>query len=58
MIYVSSFQANGTTIPVTLENVEEYVGAVLDYTLRKGISRQVEAFRQGEVALYWAAIVC
>ncbi|GHJ87332.1 hypothetical protein NliqN6_3734 [Naganishia liquefaciens] len=39
--------ANGANIPVTTENVEEYVEAVLDYTLRRGISRQVEAFRQG-----------
>ncbi|KAJ9093566.1 hypothetical protein QFC19_008293 [Naganishia cerealis] len=38
---------NGASVPVTVENIEDYISAILDYTLRKGISRQVEAFREG-----------
>lgn len=41
-------QANGASVPVTIDNVQDYVSAILDHTLRKGISRQVEAFREGK----------
>ncbi|KAJ9122448.1 hypothetical protein QFC22_001873 [Naganishia vaughanmartiniae] len=37
---------NGANVSVTVENIEDYTSATLDYTLRKGIERQVEAFRE------------
>jgi hypothetical protein len=41
-------QTNGASVPVTVENIENYTSAILDYTLRKGIERQVDAFREGQ----------
>ncbi|GIK07061.1 ubiquitin fusion degradation protein 4 [Aspergillus viridinutans] len=38
---------NGSNVPVTIENVDEYVDRVVDMTLGSGVQRQVEAFRTG-----------
>lgn len=38
---------NGANVSVTIDNVEKYVDGVIEYTLRKGIRRQLEAFEQG-----------
>ena len=38
---------NGANIPVTIENVGNYVEKVIDFTLGNGIQRQVDAFRTG-----------
>jgi len=38
---------NGKDIPITIENVGEYVDKVIDLTLGSGIQRQVDAFRTG-----------
>ncbi|KAF7117938.1 hypothetical protein CNMCM5793_007288 [Aspergillus hiratsukae] len=38
---------NGSNIPVTIENVDQYVDRVVDMTLGSGVQRQVEAFRTG-----------
>lgn len=40
-------QPNGANIDVTIDNVELYVNKVIDFTLRSGVQRQVEAFRAG-----------
>ena len=37
----------GSNIPVTIDNVASYIDLVLDFTLGKGVARQVEAFRKG-----------
>ena len=38
---------NGSNIPVTMENVGNYIEKVIDMTLGSGIQRQVDAFRAG-----------
>ncbi|KAG0645743.1 HECT-type E3 ubiquitin transferase [Hyphodiscus hymeniophilus] len=38
---------NGSTIPVTIDNVETYLDKVIDMTLGSGVQRQVDAFRTG-----------
>ena len=38
---------NGSDIPVTLDNVGDYIDKVFDLTLGSGVQRQVEAFRAG-----------
>ena len=38
---------NGSNIPVTLDNVRDYIEKVLDLTLGSGVERQIEAFRAG-----------
>jgi len=37
----------GSEQSVTIENVDQYVDAVLDFTLGSGVQRQVDAFRTG-----------
>ena len=37
----------GKDIAVEIENVEEYVELVIDWTLRRGVAEQVLAFKQG-----------
>jgi len=39
--------SDGSNVPVTIENVGEYVDKVVDMTLSGGVRRQVAAFRQG-----------
>ena len=38
---------NGSTIPVTIDNVDIYLDKVIDMTLGSGVQRQVDAFRAG-----------
>ncbi|EED21993.1 ubiquitin-protein ligase Ufd4, putative [Talaromyces stipitatus ATCC 10500] len=38
---------NGSNINVDLDNVELYLDRVIDFTLGKGVERQIEAFRAG-----------
>ncbi|KEF63848.1 E3 ubiquitin-protein ligase TRIP12 [Exophiala aquamarina CBS 119918] len=38
---------NGQEIPVTMDNVQDYVDKVLDLSLGSGVRRQVEAFQTG-----------
>ena len=38
---------NGANIPVTIDNVTNYVDKVVDFTLGSGVQRQIEAFRAG-----------
>jgi E3 ubiquitin-protein ligase TRIP12 len=38
---------NGADTPVTIFNVDEYIGKVIDMTVGSGVKRQVEAFRAG-----------
>ncbi|KIW04370.1 uncharacterized protein PV09_04654 [Verruconis gallopava] len=38
---------DGSNIPVTIDNVGQYIDAVLDFTLGSGVRRQVDAFRAG-----------
>jgi E3 ubiquitin-protein ligase TRIP12 len=38
---------NGSTISVTIDNVEVYLEKVIDMTLGSGVQRQVDAFRAG-----------
>ncbi|KAL1297833.1 hypothetical protein AAFC00_006361 [Neodothiora populina] len=40
-------QPSGSSIDVTIDNVELYVSKVIDFTLRSGVQKQVEAFRAG-----------
>jgi len=40
-------QPNGKEIPVTIENVNEYITEVLDSIIGKGVAIQVKAFREG-----------
>ncbi|KAL8715868.1 MAG: hypothetical protein Q9220_000535 [cf. Caloplaca sp. 1 TL-2023] len=37
----------GGNVPVTLDNVADYIDKVVDMTLRRGVQRQVDAFRAG-----------
>ncbi|BES94932.1 Sad1 / UNC-like C-terminal [Nesidiocoris tenuis] len=39
--------SNGSDIEVTMENIEDYIDLTIDFCLEKGISRQMEAFRNG-----------
>ncbi|KAG9228679.1 hypothetical protein BJ875DRAFT_489629 [Amylocarpus encephaloides] len=38
---------NGSTISVTIDNVELYLEKVIDMTLGRGVQRQIDAFRAG-----------
>jgi len=38
---------NGSNIPVTMDNVGQYLDKVIDLTLGSGVQRQVDAFRAG-----------
>lgn len=38
---------NGSNTSVTIANVGDYVDTVIDFTLGKGVRRQIESFRQG-----------
>ena len=38
---------NGSNIPVVISNVERYLEAVIDLTLRNGVQKQIEAFKTG-----------
>ena len=38
---------NGANVNVTIDNVDEYVGKVVDLTLGSGVQRQVDAFKAG-----------
>ncbi|KAI9280212.1 hypothetical protein BC943DRAFT_283384 [Umbelopsis sp. AD052] len=40
-------KANGSQIPVTIHNVDEYLDLVMEAVTGSGIARQVEAFRSG-----------
>ena len=40
-------QPNGKEIPVTIENVNDYITEVLDAIIGKGVAIQVKAFREG-----------
>ena len=39
--------ANGRNVEVTIDNVGEYVDAVVDLTLGRGVKSQIESFRSG-----------
>eukprot|EP01136_Pigoraptor_vietnamica_P023644 Opistho-1_new@75955 len=43
---------NGRDFAVTLDNLEEYLGLVVEVTLRSGVRRQFEAFRTGFNAVF------
>lgn len=47
MSEVDVTQPDGANIPVTSENVNEYVAEVLDAILGKGAAIQVKAFKDG-----------
>lgn len=38
---------DGSNVPLTIENVDQYVERVIDMTLGSGVRRQVDAFRSG-----------
>jgi len=38
---------NGAQVPVTIENVALYIAGVVDYTIGRGVQKQIEAFRTG-----------
>lgn len=38
---------DGSNVPLTIENVDQYVDSVIDMTLGSGVRRQVDAFRAG-----------
>lgn len=38
---------DGSNVPLTIENVDQYVDLVIDMTLGSGVRRQVDAFRTG-----------
>ena len=48
----TSLVPNGGEKVVTLDNVDEYVSATLDFVLEQGIRRQMNAFRQGFNAVF------
>ncbi|RDI85986.1 hypothetical protein Vi05172_g4008 [Venturia inaequalis] len=45
--YPIELVADGTNVPVTIDNVASYVEKVLDFTLGVGVRPQVDAFRAG-----------
>ena len=42
----------GSTIAVDIDNVGEYIDAVIDYTLSKGVHKQLESFKKGFSAVF------
>ena len=52
ILYWLSIVSNGGEKTVTLDNVDEYVSAVLEFTLDYGIRRQMNAFRKGFNAVF------
>ena len=49
---VSEIVPNGGEKIVTLENVDDYVSATLDFILDHGIRRQMNSFRKGFNAVF------
>ncbi|KAF1953048.1 hypothetical protein CC80DRAFT_165147 [Byssothecium circinans] len=45
--YAINLTEGGSDTPVTIDNVDAYVDAVVDFTLGSGIQRQVDSFRAG-----------
>lgn len=45
--YAIDLLPNGSSIPVTIDNVQLYLDRVIDMTLGSGVARQVDAFRTG-----------
>lgn len=45
--YGYELKKGGKDIAVTLENLEEYLRLIVDYTLSTGVQQQLEAFREG-----------
>lgn len=42
-----TLQPGGKDIHVELDNAQEYIDLALDFLLKKGVSRQIDAFRKG-----------
>lgn len=45
-------KSNGASIDVTSDNILEYVDAIVDATLGKGIHAQMQAFRSSSLPLH------
>ena len=52
ILFCLSIVSNGGEKTVTLDNVDEYVSAVLDFTLDYGIRKQMNAFGKGFNAVF------
>lgn len=44
---LANTQPGGKNIDVTIDNVEEYIDLVVDFTIGRGIKRQIDAFKEG-----------
>jgi E3 ubiquitin-protein ligase TRIP12 len=51
-------QPGGRDIEVTIYNVDEYVDLVVDFTIGKGIRRQIEAFKTGFSGVFPYEALC
>ena len=51
-------QPNGKIIDLTIENVEEYVDLVADFTIGRGIHRQINAFKSGFSSVFPYEALC
>ena len=43
----TDIQSGGKSIDVTIDNVEDYIDLVVDFTIGRGIRRQIDAFKEG-----------
>lgn len=43
----NTYQRGGSSVPVTIHNVEEYIERLYDLIMGSGISEQIDAFRRG-----------
>ncbi|KAG5366916.1 putative ubiquitin fusion degradation protein [Yarrowia sp. B02] len=54
----AELKANGSQIPVTGDNVQEYVDLIVDQTVGSGVSQQIEAFKTGFSEVFPFSAVC
>lgn len=54
----AELKPNGSQIPVTGDNVQEYVDLIVDQTVGSGVSQQIEAFNTGFSEVFPFSAVC
>src|SRR5271163_3428128 len=55
---IANLQRGGKNIDVTIDNVEEYVDLVVDFTIGRGIRRQIGEFKKGFSSVFPYEALC
>ena len=55
---IANLQPGGKNIDVTIDNVDEYVDLVVDFTIGRGIRRQIGEFKKGFSSVFPYEALC